>query len=564
MANRRKRSTRSAISNSSSKTTSRESSSFSDEDAATSPVQRRTKTKKQRMPVGLSAQKFVWWISLVVLVISCLIGLGTSRIRQLKQQHLELVEQEQEQAKNEEQLQKKQALKSNNAPHPDKQPEPIALRLWKHVKKNLVQGLHGARPIAMAGQFAERGSSSASSSSDTRTDSSHKEVMVSVESYTDDTDPSNNSHEEPIIQVVRQQQQQQQKDDLAAEYANSFTSAPPLTDHQRSLLEQLGQAVHQEWPDLHQRAVNVAWGGPPDLTTMTSGGSYHWWNPVVPQAHEYDNLEQPASTSLDQIDGGYLLHAYLNIMKWPAQLQTHFPFGLCKAGDGCPSATAIGHSLEFREKYQPWMATVAVLKENAKGWIYARGFSPPANSDPTYGRHAVIWIRPGPVQDSAAYFRCILHAVDRSVAASLQQSSGRVGKFNVVMDGANYEWSCVPSLKYIKQAVIMLQDHFPDRLGMVFLVNVSMAGEILWRLVQPLLTKEVRDKVKILSSNPDQRMAELETMCEKEYIPDWLGGVDTYRFDAASYYPKSMQWSDEQGLAFMKSMPYHSLTRYSS
>jgi hypothetical protein len=169
----------------------------------------------------------------------------------------------------------------------------------------------------------------------------------------------------------------------------------------------------------------------------------------------------------------------------------------------------------------------------------------------------VIWIRPGPVLDSAAYFRCILHAVDRAVALSLQQSSGRVGKFNVMVDGRNYEWSCVPSLKYIKQAVIMLQDHFPDRLGMVFLVNISTAGEILWRLVKPLLTKEVRHKVKILSSDPDKRMAELETLSEKEYIPDWLGGVDTYRFDAASYYPKSMQWSDEQGLEFMKSMPYH-------
>jgi hypothetical protein len=103
----------------------------------------------------------------------------------------------------------------------------------------------------------------------------------------------------------------------------------------------------------------------------------------------------------------------------------------------------------------------------------------------------------------------------------------------------------------------MLQDHFPDRLGMVFLVNVSVAGEILWRLIKPLLTKDVRDKVKILSSDPDKRMAELETLSEKEYIPDWLGGVDTYRFDATSYYPKSMQWSEEQGNEFMTSMPYH-------
>jgi hypothetical protein len=82
-----------------------------------------------------------------------------------------------------------------------------------------------------------------------------------------------------------------------------------------------------------------------------------------------------------------------------------------------------------------------------------------------------------------------------------------VGKFNIMVDGRNYEWSCIPALKYIKQAAIMLQDHIPDRLGM--LVNLSLAGEILLRLVNQLLTKEVPDKLKILSSDPDRRMAQL-------------------------------------------------------
>jgi hypothetical protein len=475
----------------------------------------------------------MWWISLVVLIVSCLIGLGMSRIRQLQDQHSE------EEVEIEEHMMKASlpsldAKNKNNAMQLEKQP--IPMRLLKRIKTNLVQGVQRATFIAIAGQYAAQGSSSSSISTDNSED-----VVLSVDSI--DTDLSNNSHK-------TKKRKEQLREELAAEYSNAFTAEPHLTDRQRSLLQQLSLSVQQEWPDMHQRAVNVAWGGPPDLTTSRTG-SYHWWNPVIPHPHHLKHA------SLEHIDGGYLLYSYLNIMKWPETLHTYFPFYLCK-GDGCSSATAIGHSLEWREKYQPWMATQSVLHENENGWIYARGFSPPAlTSDPAYGRHAVIWIRPGPVIDSAAYFRCILHAVDRAVALSLQQSSGRVGKFNVMVDGSNYEWSCVPSLKYIKQAVIMLQDHFPDRLGMVFLVNISLAGEILWRLVKPLLTKEVRDKVKILSSDPDKRMTELETLSEKEYIPDWLGGVDTYRFDAASYYPKSMQWSEEQGLEFMTSMPYH-------
>jgi hypothetical protein len=88
------------------------------------------------------------------------------------------------------------------------------------------------------------------------------------------------------------------------------------------------------------------------MTTDTSDGSYHLWNQPIPYPH--DDVKQ--DDSLEKIDGGYLLYSYLSIMKWPETLHTHLFFGLCK-GDGCSSATAIGHSLEWREKYQPLMAT---------------------------------------------------------------------------------------------------------------------------------------------------------------------------------------------------------------
>jgi hypothetical protein len=566
MANRRKKSARNTSANqrngngstnSDSKTVSREPSlSVSNDGSNLSsrlpvvkdpPLIIRRQTK-QRFPV-FTAQKFLWWASLAIMIGSCLIGVGRSRIRKSSGS----LEQE-EQQENE----TLRSLDDKNNALKQQEKKPSAMRFLKGVKTNLVQGLQASTFTSIASEFAARGSSSPSIKTSTKnSDNSmdiidNEKVVASVETEStsrDTTDTSNNSHEsDPRIQQV--------KKELKAEYSNAFTAEPHLTDQQRSLLQELSNNVQQEWPDMHQRAVQVAWGGPPpdlDLTTDTNDGTYHWWNPPIPYPH--DDVQQ--DDSLDQIDGGYLLYSYLSIMKWPETLHTHFPFGLCK-GEGCPSATAIGHSLEWREKYQPWMATKSVLEENKDGWIYARGFSPPSQTDPDYGQHSVIWVRPGPVIDSAAYFRCIMHAVDRATAMSLQQSSGRVGKFNVMVDGRNYEWSCVPALKYIKQAVIMLQDHFPDRLGMVWLVNVSLAGEILLRLVKQLLTKEVRDKLKILSSDPDRRKAQLETLSEKEYIPDWLGGTDTYRFDADAYYPKSMQWSEEQGLEFMESMPYHS------
>jgi hypothetical protein len=121
----------------------------------------------------------------------------------------------------------------------------------------------------------------------------NQDVIVSVEESTD-TDPSNKNHK----------RKQQLREELATEYSNAFTAEPHLTDQQRSLLQQLSLSVQQEWPDMHQRAVNVAWGGPPDLTTSNSG-SYHWWNPVIPHPH---HLKHASSNQWN-------IMPYLNIMK---------------------------------------------------------------------------------------------------------------------------------------------------------------------------------------------------------------------------------------------------------
>jgi len=127
----------------------------------------------------------------------------------------------------------------------------------------------------------------------------------------------------------------------------------------------------------------------------------------------------------------------------------------------------------------------------------------------------------------------LLHSADRAVALSLQKSHGRVGKFNAVVDATGYEFGkSLPALSHLKEAVHLLQDHFPDRLGVVVLVNLSRTAELVVNLVKPWLTKEVRDKIHAV------RADQLSLLVEPHDIPDWLGGPDNYRFDPESYYPR--------------------------
>jgi len=117
----------------------------------------------------------------------------------------------------------------------------------------------------------------------------------------------------------------------------------------------------------------------------------------------------------------------------------------------------------------------------------------------------------------------------------------------------------------VKHFVTITQDHYTNRVGMIVLTNVSRTAEFVVNLVKPLLTKEVRDKIVFLSHDPDRRMAELEALVEREYIPEWLGGPDAYQFDAQEYYSEQQHdkqhfyWSDEEGRAFVETMPYHAV-----
>lgn len=324
-------------------------------------------------------------------------------------------------------------------------------------------------------------------------------------------------------------------------YQLSYTRPVVLQESEKQMIQQLALRMHEEVPHIHERAAQVSWGGPHQAYHETN-----WWYPAG------DNALQDPQMDLDVLDGGHLLYAYLFIMKWDPKPK--FPFRLC-GQEGCPPERAILHSLEWREKYKPWLVPPSLIQENAKGYVYHRGFSPEHFEDA--GRHGTVWIRVGhQVQNDLAFFRGILNAADRAIAASLKESGP--GKFNVIFDCRGFSFSNTPTLKSLKQAVTMLQDHYPNRLGMIFLAHISRPGEVFLRTVLRLITKEVRDKVKILpTQDKEKSLAILRMVVEEHHIPDWLEGTDEYRFHTDDYYPHYLHCTEEEAQVFLTTMPYH-------
>ena len=240
-------------------------------------------------------------------------------------------------------------------------------------------------------------------------------------------------------------------------------------------------------------------------------------------------------------------------------LETNFPFKLCSKG--CSADRALSHTLEWREKYKPWLISSCAISENRGGFVYRRGHARSLKRNDNSG-HAMVWIRAGiktnGVTDPECYFRAILHSLEMAVADTLHRSHQKVSKLNVILDAAHTSFHMLPNLGDTKKAIVMLQDHYPDRLGMVILANLSKATEFLLSMIKPLITKDVRQKILVLPGDAIKRQQILDAIVEHEFIPDYLGGPDTYRFDAKEYYHhKQHQCTDAEAKEYLKTMPYH-------
>mmetsp|Transcript_3221 Transcript_3221/g.4883 ORF Transcript_3221/g.4883 Transcript_3221/m.4883 type:complete len:435 (+) Transcript_3221:96-1400(+) len=319
--------------------------------------------------------------------------------------------------------------------------------------------------------------------------------------------------------------------DLEKLYPTAFPSVESkLSSSKNKLVQDLSLAARERIPDFESRSSRVPWSGP--------GGknSWKWWGSQ---------------------QGKQTLVAYLRIMKW-SKGETKFPFSLCK--DGCGKEFAIAHTLEFREKYKPWCISPALKKENRKGFVYARGYSTTLNDkSKNMGGHALVWLHGGihSAEDPIQWIRAFINALDRAVGDNLYRTGGKVGKFNTVIDGTGFSVGQIPKFHFVKNLVKIMQDHFPDRLGVILLINFSRPAQLILGLIKKIISKEVREKLIVVPDDEEKRRELLEGLIEKEFIPRSLGGTDDYEFDDKEYYDKTVSCTNAETTDYLKTMPYH-------
>lgn len=125
----------------------------------------------------------------------------------------------------------------------------------------------------------------------------------------------------------------------------------------------------------------------------------------------------------------------------------------------------------------------------------------------------------------------LLHAYENERTAVLcGQQSTKLGKDITkavyIIDAEGWDPSNLRStaaLSYAQKMAKVDQDHYPERLGVVFIVNSPLIVSIFWGLVRPFLDPKTRDKVRIFSDR-QQWIPALTEVIDPAHLPAEYGG----------------------------------------
>nr|XP_043637206.1 phosphatidylinositol transfer protein 3-like [Erigeron canadensis]XP_043637207.1 phosphatidylinositol transfer protein 3-like [Erigeron canadensis] len=107
------------------------------------------------------------------------------------------------------------------------------------------------------------------------------------------------------------------------------------------------------------------------------------------------------------------------------------------------------------------------------------------------------------------------------------------------------------SIKSTKETAHILQDHYPERLGLAILYNPPKFFEPFWKVVKPFLEPKTANKVKFVYSDDPNTKSFMESLFYIDKLESAFGGKNTAKFDI-KIYAERMKADDAKRLAFQQ------------
>ncbi|KAL8493577.1 hypothetical protein ACS0TY_024669 [Phlomoides rotata] len=190
------------------------------------------------------------------------------------------------------------------------------------------------------------------------------------------------------------------------------------------------------------------------------------------------------------------------------------------------AAKMMKETLKWRLNYKPEMIQWDDIGHEAKTGKLFR-----ASYFDKLGR-TVLVIRPGsqnpnPVEDQVKY---LVYCMESAISNLHQGQEQMVW----LIDFGRWNMSSI-SVKLVRETARVLQDHYPERLGIAILYNPPKVFESFWLLVKPFLEPKTYKKVKFVYSDQPQSAKIMEALFDMDKLGTSFGGKNTDNHDYEAY-----------------------------
>jgi hypothetical protein len=106
-----------------------------------------------------------------------------------------------------------------------------------------------------------------------------------------------------------------------------------------------------------------------------------------------------------------------------------------------------------------------------------------------------------------AYITTQIYIAERAIAVSEFLSEGRDEKVMAIFDFAQYSSKNSPPLSSMKSVATILQHNYPERLRHLFIIHAPYWMRMIFKLLQPFLSADTREKVRMIAEVSRERYA---------------------------------------------------------
>ncbi|KAJ3129150.1 hypothetical protein HK098_002391 [Nowakowskiella sp. JEL0407] len=204
--------------------------------------------------------------------------------------------------------------------------------------------------------------------------------------------------------------------------------------------------------------------------------------------------------------------------------------------------SALKKTLIWRNDYKPHKITLDQVKSEAiNGNNYVNGFD-------RFSRPIIYLKKRGQLGDAEKNVRLLVWTMEYAAKVGFQDlfkhsywfqfnlfshrqlMPDNVEKICLIMDFSEYTRANSPPISISMQTLDILTSHYPERLGISFMINAPFAFSALWMIISPFLHAVTKEKIRFVISN-----SEILEVISPEVLEAGYGGTSEYQFNFDMY-----------------------------